>query len=333
MEYGDVLVLTEHELRKLVSLNERTVAQIEQGFAELEKGNAVMPAVMTLQLPDAGGAVDVRSGYVKGLPGIAVKTASGFFSNPDLGLPSCTSQMLLLSAENGLLLAVLLDNGYLTEVRSAAAGAIAAKYMAPRFAETVGVIGSGIQARMQLEALKLERSFKRVYVYSTDSDERTEIFLSDMKKKLKVPVEQAESAEAVVAKSSIVVTTTPSREGYLRPEWVHPGLHITAMGSDSADKQELVPGVLRTADIIACDLRSQCIRIGELRGGIEQGIISDETPIQELGAIILGRQSGRVDEDQVTLCDLTGTGVQDTMIAMLAYELANEKEVGLRIKN
>lgn len=332
MADNDVLVLTEKELRKLVSLNERTVAQIEQGFADLEKGNTAVPQVMTLPIPESSGTVEVRSAYVKGLPALAVKTSAGFFSNPDRGLPSCSSQMLLLSSETGILLAVLLDNGYLTEVRSAAAGAIAAKYLAPRFAETVGVIGSGIQARMQLEALKLERSFKRVYVYSTDTDKRMEAFLQDMKKKLKVPVEQAESAEEVVTKSSIVVTTTPSREGYLRPEWVHPGLHITAMGSDAEDKQELVPGVLRTADIIACDLRPQCERIGELRGGIIEDIISQETPIQELGAIILGRQSGRVDEDQVTLCDLTGTGVQDTMIALLAYELAQEKEVGLRIK-
>lgn len=326
-----VRILTEKQLRGYVKLDEQVIAQIEQGFAELESGNAEVPPIMMIPVPERDGEVDVKSAFIRGLPSMAIKIASGFFQNHSLGLPSQSGQMLVVSSETGFLQAVLLDNGYLTQVRTAAAGAIAAKYLAPRYVENVGVFGCGVQARFQMEALHIVRPFKRIYMYSIDSEERQEEFCAYMKKKLKVEVVRPGSGEETAKRSSIVVTTTPSRQGFFKPEWVHPKLHITAMGSDAEDKQELLPEVFRSADIIACDLKSQCFRLGELRSALKEGVITEETPVQELGAIILGRQSGRVDEDQVTVCDLTGVGVQDTMIALTAYETARKKDGGIQI--
>jgi ornithine cyclodeaminase len=129
----------------------------------------------------------------------------------------------------------------------------------------------------------------------------------------------------------VVVTTTPARKGYIKAEWLHPGLHITAMGADTEEKNELEAEVLGRADLLACDLKSQVFRLGEMRSGIEAGVISEDSPIIELGEFVNGLHPGRGDEKQITVCDLTGVGVQDTMIALKAYELAVSRDMGIKI--
>jgi ornithine cyclodeaminase len=126
----------------------------------------------------------------------------------------------------------------------------------------------------------------------------------------------------VVRESSVVVTSTPARKPYLKAEWLHPGLHITCMGADLPGKQELETNALARADLLVCDRKSQCVRMGELHHGIAAGIISEEADIIELGQITSGAMRGRTGEDQVTICDLTGTGAQDTAIANLALKKA-----------
>ena len=324
-----ILVLSEQELRKFVQLDMKVIEKIELGFSELAAGKATVPPIMMLPVPEKNGEVDIKSAFIKGLPSMAIKIASGFFQNPDIGLPSQSGQMLVVSAETGFLEAVLLDNGFLTQVRTAAAGAIAAKYLAPDGVDTVGVFGCGVQARYQMEALMLVKPYKRLLMYSIDTDERKQAFVKDMQQKLGIEVKSMGSAGAMVAECGIVVTTTPSRKGYFEPEWVHSGLHITSMGSDAEDKQELKGGVFAKADLIACDLRAQSFRLGELRGAKEEGFVTDKTPIKEIGEIIRTGKSARTDKKQVTICDLTGVGVQDTMIALMAYEIAKREKAGI----
>jgi ornithine cyclodeaminase len=131
----------------------------------------------------------------------------------------------------------------------------------------------------------------------------------------------------------VVVTTTPAREGYLKPEWLHPGLHITAMGCDTEEKQELETGVLARADLLACDLKSQVFRLGETRSALADGTLTESSPITELGELVNGRKQGRSSEEQITVCDLTGVGVQDTMIAIKAYDLAKARDMGVKIQD
>jgi ectoine utilization protein EutC len=331
MKLDDILILSESELKKMMKLDMQIIAEIERGFAELSRGNALVPPIMMLPVPERNGEVDIKSAYIKGIESMAVKIASGFFQNPDLGLPSQSGQMLVVSAETGFLQGVLLDNGYLTQVRTAAAGAIAARYLAPEKADTVGVIGCGVQARFQMEALSLVRPFRTILMYSLDPPEREQAYIDDMKRLLGTEVRRAESCEEVVRGSSIVVTTTPARGGYLEADWLHEGLHITAMGSDAEDKQELRPEVLARADLLACDLKQQSRRLGEMRGALDAGTITLDTPVTELGEIITGRRPGRTSPEQITVCDLTGVGVQDTMIAVAAYTLAQKQGIGLKI--
>ncbi len=327
-----VYVISENELKSVVVLDNCLIEAIEQGFSALQKGYATVPPVMMIPVPEKTGEIDVKSAYIRGVDSVAVKVASGFFENNKIGLPSASGQMLVLSSETGFLQGVLLDNGYLTQVRTAAAGAAAARYLAPKDCSSAGVIGSGTQARFQMRALALVRNIKTIRMFSLDSIEVREKYVREMSEELGIDVLMADSAEEVVKKSSILVTTTPSKKGFIKAEWLHPGLHITSMGSDTEEKQELEPEVLGKADLLACDLRDQVFSLGEMRSGLDAGVISRDSQIAELGELINGIYPGRQSEDQITVCDLTGVGVQDTIIAVKAYETAVSKNIGIRIE-
>jgi ectoine utilization protein EutC len=326
-----VRVVPESELLQNIRLDAGAIADVERGFAELHKGNANVPPIMMIPIAELDAEVDIKSAYIKGLPFLAVKVASGFFQNSSRGLPSQSGQMLVIDAETGFLRAVLLDNGYLTQVRTGAAGAVAARYLAPKHARDAGVIGAGVQARFQMRALALVRDISTIRTFSLDNNEIRDAYVRDMEAELGVRVIKASSAEEVVRESSVVVTTTPSRKPFIRAEWLHPGLHLTTMGSDAEEKQEVDAAVSGLVDILACDLKSQSLRLGELRSARAAGAIDDTTPIIELGALVVGQHPGRTTEDQVTMCDLTGVGVQDTMIAVRAYALAEERDLGTTI--
>ena len=326
-----IRILNENQIRQLTQLNGAVVDAIETGFSKLSKGAATVPPIMMIPVPEQDGEVDIKSAYIHGLPNLAVKVASGFFNNPTRGLPSQSGQMLVISAETGLLKAVLLDNGYLTQVRTAAAGAVAAKYLAPQHCENVGIIGAGVQARFQLEALCLIREVRIVRVTNRGNERALHQYADQMRDKLGVNVIACNSVEDVVSNSSLVVTTTPARSGLISADMLHPGLHITAMGSDTEHKQELHPQALAAADALFCDLHVQCERLGELRSGYQAGTITAATAVTELGQIINGDRPGRTDEQQITICDLTGVGVQDTMIADSVFRSAESQDIGITV--
>ncbi|UCH21883.1 MAG: cyclodeaminase [Deltaproteobacteria bacterium] len=325
-----VRILTEKELRRSISVNQEALAAIEEAFSWLAEGKATMPPIMHIEVPEYKGDVDIKSAYVLGLESFAVKLGAGFFENYRLGLPNSPAMMVVLSAKTGFAEAVLLDNAYLTDVRTGAAGAVVAKHLARASIESAGVIGAGAQGRYQMMGLKVVRDFKRLLAYDTDAD-RLAQYKQEMEPVLGVEVIAAADASEVVKESDAVVTSTPSRTPYLKPEWLHPGLHITAMGADLPDKQELDPEVLRLADLLVCDRKAQCFSMGELHHGLTTGILSEDSDITELGEITSGRAPGRQNDDQITLCDLTGTGVQDTAIACLALHKAIENGLGVEI--
>ena len=327
----EVTILTEEEIRQCVKMDREAIAVVEDGFARLAMGQVTLPPIVQVDFPDKKGEVDIKTAYVQGLDNFAIKIASGFLDNYQLGLPTGSGMMILISTNTGVPQAVLLDNGYLTAVRTGAAGALAARYLAREPIDTAGVIGSGRQARIQMLALKQVRDFRRLMIYGL-IPEQVERYVGEMAGVLGVEVVKAKNVEAVVRSSDIVVTTTPSHEPFLKSEWLHPGLHITAMGADSEHKQELYPDVLGCADLLVCDRRSQCFRVGELHHGLEAGVISQDNDIIELGELASGGHPGRLRDDEITVCDLTGVGVQDTAIATFAYGKAMERNLGLRIK-
>jgi ornithine cyclodeaminase len=235
--------------------------------------------------------------------------------------------MVLMSAKTGFLEAVLLDNGYLTDLRTGIAGAIAAKHLAPGQITTAGVIGSGVQARYQIRGLRQVRDFQHLMVYGIIPDE-VERYASEMTQELDVDVRIADNPEEVFRQAQFVATTTPTREPYAKAAWLHPGMHITAMGADGEHKQELFAGVLGKADRIVCDSKSQCFRLGELHHALKEGVLSEDSEITELGELTAGSKTGRQNDQEITICDLTGVGVQDTTIAVLTYQKAISRGLG-----
>ena len=313
----DVRILAEAELRGLVTLDTDLVDVIEGAFVALARGDMVMPPVLSMELPMVNGEVDVKTAYIPGLDGFAIKVSPGFFDNPKLGLPSLNGLMVLFSARTGQVMALYLDNGYLTDIRTAAAGAVAARHLAPLRVETAGVIGTGVQARLQMQAAHLVRPFKRLIVWGRDGQRAAEC-ARDLANLLPVEAETVSDPAQLVAESQLVVTTTPARAPVLRAEWLHPGLHITAMGSDQPGKNELEPEALARADLYVADRATQVQAMGELRSAIDAGFWQGGIPA-ELGQVITGTAPGRRSPDDITIVDLTGTGAQDTAIASHVY--------------
>jgi ornithine cyclodeaminase len=285
---------------------------------------------MHIEAREHKGDVDVKSAYVSGLPCLAIKIASGFPDNPRRGLPVGSAMMVLLNSTTGFCEAVLLDNSYLTDLRTGLAGAVAAKYLAPETIRTVGVLGTGTQARYQVKCLRLLRAFQRVLVWGRSS-QNLQAYADAMREDLKIDVVTADSAETVVRDSELLITATASDRPLVKAEWLRAGQHITAVGADLPKKQELEPDVLRRADRLVCDRLSQCMLLGELQHLVRNGELPGGMEVIELGQLTTGAKPGRLSADEITVCDLTGTGVQDTAIANLAFSAAMRKGLGLAI--
>ena len=324
------IILNSSEIKKCIHLNEQLIPVIEDAFKSLALGKTTMPPILRLDIEKYHGESDVKAAYIEGLDSYAIKVASGFFNNPKFGLPSSNGLMILLDSQTGVLKSVLLDKGYLTDVRTAIAGAIAAKHLSNKGASNAGIIGAGIQAKMQLEALLLVRKIKSVNLWSRDS-EKTKIFAENLKKIMNININVCATPQEVVNLSEIVITTTPSKLPIIKSEWLKKGLHITAMGSDAEQKNELDPKIINDCDFYIPDNQSQTSILGELHHAIKAGIVSSKVIFNDLGKIILDSSLGRKNINDVTVADLTGTGVQDTAIARHTFSISQEKRLGLKI--
>ena len=322
------LILQSQEIKKIIHLNSDLIPIIENAFRSLSKGKTVMPPILRLDIKKYHGESDVKAAYIEGLDSFAIKVASGFFNNPSLGLPSSSGLMILLDSKTGILKSILLDKGYLTDVRTAIAGAIAAKYLSNQDIETVGIMGAGIQAALQLKALMLVRNPKKIKVWGRDSL-KVKKFIEEMKNTFNI--ESCLTSEKLVTSSDLIITTTPSSNPLIKNEWLKKGMHITAMGSDSDHKIELDPKILKECDVYVPDSQVQTSILGELHHALKAGLISPETTFNDLGSIILNPDLGRKNKDDVTICDLTGTGVQDTAIARHTYSLAIKNNLGMKL--
>ena len=325
------LILNSSEIKKCVQLNGQLIPIIEDAFKSLALGKTTMPPILRLDIEKYHGESDVKAAYIDGLDSYAIKVASGFFNNPNLGLPSSNGLMILLDSKTGVLKSVLLDKGYLTDVRTAIAGAIAAKHLSNPESSNVGIIGAGIQAKMQLEALLLVRNIKTAYIWSRDS-KKTNKFVQNIKDKINIKIIACESPEQTVNLSEIVITATPSKSPIIKSEWLKKGLHITAMGSDAEMKNELDPKIIKDCDYYIPDSQSQTSILGELNHAIKAGLVSAEKKYNELGSVIINSNLGRSNINDVTVADLTGTGVQDTAIARHTYKISADSGFGIMIE-
>ncbi len=299
------------------------LASAERAFSSLARAEAVVPPPIGLDLPWVAGEVHVKGAALVGSPVFAFKVATGFYGNPERGLPSGSGLVLVFDATTGYPLAVLADNGYLTDLRTAAAGALATRWLAPDRPLTVGLVGAGVQARLQMRLISRVRPIRSVRVWSR-SESSGAGCASALRESLGVAVTPVGRVSDAVMDADLVVTVTPSRSALVEAAMLGPGTTVIAVGSDGPEKQELDPDVMRWAGKIVTDLTAQCARIGELHHAIRSGVTSEAAVHAQLGEIVLGSRAGRESEGETIVCDLTGVGAQDAAIAEAAHRALTE---------
>ncbi len=301
-----VRILREADVRAALDMPS-CIDACERAFAAYSTGGAELPAVIHLDVPESGGEVHVKAGHLHGAQFYAVKAASGFSA---LDPPAIDGMVVVFEARDGAPAAFLLDHGFITDLRTGAAGGVAARHLAPRRVATVAVIGTGGQVRQQLDALAVVRpAFTVVRVWGRNPA-HADRCVDDLRARLDADVTRADTVRAAVDGADVVITCTAARAPLVERGWLTPGAHVTALGSDGAGKQELDPAILEDADLLVVDSRDQCVRLGELQhapGEVDRAI--------ELGAICAGQAAGRTSDAQLTVCDLTGLGVQDVAAA------------------
>ncbi len=288
------------------------IAEMEAGFLAYGKDQAVVPPVGELVFEQPPGDVHIKYGYIRGESDYVIKIASGFYENPKQGLPTSDGMMLVFDQATGRAKGVLLDEGYLTDIRTAAAGALVARYLAPKTIEAIGILGTGVQARLQAQYLKGVTTCRRLFMWGRRT-EAAEAACADLAR-YGFETSVLDTPQQVAKQCNLIVTTTPSRSPLLLADQVRPGTHITAMGSDTSHKQELDGAILGSAGCVISDSLSQSESRGEVFRAVASGHLSRDKVVS-LGALVANPNLGRRDETAITVADLTGVAVQDIRIA------------------
>jgi len=311
-----VRLVTEQELRELVHEDE-SLRAVEDAFRALAEDRVEQPPPMAFDFPETSGEVHVKGAAIRGSPIFAVKIASGFYRNPEHNLPASSGLVLVIDQTTGFPLALFQDNAYLTEMRTAAAGALSARLCAHETIEKMAVLGAGAQARYQLRAIRRVRYIKSVVAWSP-TPARRELYCREMESELGLRCTPADTARDAVNEAALVLSVTTARSPIVHADAVSRSSTIIAVGSDGPDKQELDAKILAEAGKVVVGHLSQCVRLGEVHHAIEAGLMVEQDVYAELGDVLTGKRPGRED-DELIVCDLTGVGVQDAAIAELAW--------------
>jgi len=321
-------VLELDEIKRLIDIPQ-LIREIEAGFVLYSEDKVVVPPVGFLHFEQPPGDVHIKYGFVTGDDFYVLKMASGFYNNPDLGLPVSDGLLLVFSQKTGQLKLILLDECWLTDMRTAAAGAVAAKHLAPNNIRHIGIVGTGVQARMQLELLKDVVDCQSCFIWGRDPY-KVQRTIGDLKAREAIQdwgleLKTATEIDELVSECNLIVTTTSAREALIRADQVRKGTHITAMGSDDLGKQELEAELLAKADRVVADSISQCVDHGECFHAVKDNKIEEDS-ILELGNVIKNPELGRTNEDQITVADLTGVAIQDIQIAKMVDHVIRSGE-------
>lgn len=311
MSVGSPIFLNKTEIENRVQQLD-IVPLIGDAFAAFSRGEAVVPLPGELIFTNPPGETHIKYGYFTQGDTYVIKIASGFFENPAKGLNTSDGLILVFGKTTGELLAILNDRGRLTDLRTAAAGAVAAHYMAPRVVDVIGVIGTGMQAELQVDLLQKVRPCKNIIVWGRNL-QRVELYAERMRAKGYHVVIAATPAE-LAQNARLIVTTTAGHKAILTADIIQPGTHITAIGADTPDKQELEAALIHKADIVVTDSREQARHRGELYHAFGNIELSAER-VFELGELVNETVKGRNNQQEITIATLTGLAVQDIAIA------------------
>lgn len=325
MAAPDLVLLTRGDVERLLSLD-ASIAAVEQALVQLARGETLPSGILGVHVP--GGGFHIKSaGLGRSRRYVAVKINANFPGNPAAhGLPTIQGVIALFDADRGTPLAIM-DSVEITALRTAAATAVAAKHLARASAAVVTLFGCGVQGRRHLLALARVRRLHRVFALDVHS-RRAEEFAAAMSAELGVAVTPAPDADAAVGGSQIVVTCTPSRTPFLRRAALAPGTFVAAVGADSEEKQELFPDLFDDTRVVV-DSLTQASAIGDLHHALKAGR-SPAVVDAELAEVVAGLKPGRTNEEEITVFDSTGMGLQDVALAAEAFERATRDGIGTR---
>jgi alanine dehydrogenase len=326
MNRDQLLFLAPRDIQELLTLDECIVA-VERAFL-LHGEGAAPPGVLSVPAPD--GAFHIKAGlFALGATYFAAKVNGNFPENGSrFGLPTIQGLIVLCDGENGTPLAVM-DSRDITALRTGAATAVAAKYLARRDSQTVTICGCGIQGRVQLTALSRVCELRAAFACD-QSDQVSLHFAQEMESRLKIPVKSTGDLSAAIRQSDICVTCTPARHPLVGSDDLRLGTFLAAVGADNPQKQELEP-VLMARSKIVCDMVEQCAVIGDLHHALDAGVVSRSDVHAELGEIVAGKKPGRESNDEVIIFDSTGMALQDVAAAAIVYERAQKQGAGARL--
>ena len=328
-ELSDALiVLSRRDVLDLLTLPD-CIAAVEQAFRLHAEGRTLGPGVLGVPATDGGFHIKA-AGLMGERSYFAAKTNANFPRNPDrFGLPTIQGTIVLADASNGVPLAII-ESGSVTALRTGAATAVAAKFLARRDARTATIVGCGVQGELQLAAIAAVLPLERVWVLDTDH-ERAEGMAVRASASLRLRVEAAKDLGTALRESDVCVTCTPARGAFVMRADVTPGMFIAAVGADSQGKQELEPALVASVTLVV-DVLDQCAEIGELQHALAAGLMTRSQVQAELADVVIGRHPGRTRDDEITVFDSSGTALQDVAAAVAVYEKARATGRGSEVK-
>jgi alanine dehydrogenase len=325
MKPDGTLLLSRREVATLLNIEECMDA-VEGAFKLYADGKNTAPGVLGIHTRDGG--FHIKAGLLElGRTYFAAKTNANFPQNAKrFGLPLIQGVIVLCDGENGYPLA-LMDSMEITIMRTGAATGIAAKYLARTDAHVAMICGCGNQGRISIKAIAKVRQLSRAYAWDIDQSQARR-FADELSKELNIEVRPVDDLAAAVEESDICITCTPSKEYFLKREYVSRGTFIAAVGADSEDKQELDPTLIGSNKVVV-DLLEQCATTGELHHALDHGLLTKQDVHAELGEVITGKKSGRTSEEEIIIFDSTGTALQDVAAAAIVYERAVSARIGV----
>jgi len=320
------LILGNSQVQRLIDMPQ-VLKVIENAFILYGKNLVQMPAKIYLHLDKYNGDFRAMPAYIEGMEACGLKWVNVHPKNRRFGLPAVMAIIILSDPQTGFPLCIM-DGTLLTNLRTGAAGGIAAKYLARKDSSVVGLVGCGVQARTQLLALKELFKIKLVCVWG-NKVEYAKKFLEDTRH-LGLNIKIKDKISDCVKQADIVVTTTPVRKPIVKSEWIKYGTHINAIGADAKGKEELEPELLKRAKLVVDDWQ-QASHSGEINVAVSCGIITKKDIYATLSEVLIGKKKGRVSSKEITIFDSTGLAIQDVAVANLVYKRALRKKIGRRV--
>jgi alanine dehydrogenase len=327
MSAAETMVLTRKEVAGLLTLAE-CIDAVERAFCLHGEGRAPAPGVLGVHA--TGGGFHIKAGTLRlSRNYFAAKTNANFPGNPVRGLPTIQGLVLLFDADNGRLLAAM-DSIELTILRTGAATAVAAKYLARKDSRVATICGCGIQGRVQLRAIRHACPIEKAFVWDINQDAASG-FAAEMASELGIAIASTQDLAAALRQSDVLVACTPAKKHFIYEKDVPAGMFVAAVGADNEDKQELDPALLVPKNKVVVDVREQCAAIGDLHHAIAAGTATVAGIHAELGEIVCGKKPGRHSADEITIFDSTGMALQDVAAAAMVYERAVATGTGMAV--